>query len=65
MDANFSTMTMPKTMPVQNLLRYMSFKGSKLTQMKIFYPGVFKVAEVAEVKQPRNSKRRKFSNENL
>ena len=33
--------------------------------MKIFYPGVFEVAEVAEVKQPRNSKRRKFSNENL
>ena len=30
MDANFSTMTMPKTMPVQNLLRYVSFKGSKL-----------------------------------
>ena len=26
MDANFSTMTMPKTMPVQNLLRYISFK---------------------------------------
>ena len=40
-------------------------KGSKLPQMKIFYPGVFEVAEVAEVKQPRNSKRRKFSNENL
>ena len=28
MDANFSTMTMPKTMPVQNLLRYMSFKSA-------------------------------------
>ena len=27
MDANFSTMTMPKTMPVQNLLRYISFKS--------------------------------------
>ena len=26
MDANVSTMTMPKTMPVQNLLRYISFK---------------------------------------
>ena len=26
MDANFSTMTMPKTMPAQNLLRYISFK---------------------------------------
>ena len=26
MDANFSTMTRPKTMPVQNLLRYISFK---------------------------------------
>ena len=25
MDANVSTMTMPKTMPVQNLLRYISF----------------------------------------
>ena len=33
--------------------------------MKIFYPGVFEVAEVAEVKQPRNSKWQKFSNENL
>ena len=31
-------------------------KGSKLPEMKIFYPGVFEVAEVAEVKQPRNSK---------
>ena len=28
MDANFSTMTMPKTMPAQHLLRYISFKGS-------------------------------------
>ena len=27
MDANVSTMTMPKTMPVQNLLRYISFKN--------------------------------------
>ena len=27
MDANVSTMTMPKTMPVQNLLRYISFKS--------------------------------------
>ena len=27
MDANVSTMTMPKTMPVQNLLRYISFKA--------------------------------------
>ena len=26
MDANVSTMTMPKTMPAQNLLRYISFK---------------------------------------
>ena len=26
MGANFSTTTMPKTMPVQNLLRYISFK---------------------------------------
>ena len=25
MDANVSTMTMPKTMPVQNLCRYISF----------------------------------------
>ena len=40
-------------------------KGSKLPQMKIFYPGVFEVAEVAEVKQPQNSKRQNFSNENL
>ena len=30
MDANFSTMTMPKTMPVQNLLRYITFKDGKL-----------------------------------
>ena len=29
MDANFSTMTMPKTMPVQNLLRYISFKTTE------------------------------------
>ena len=27
MDANVSTMTMPKTMPVQNLLRYIAFRG--------------------------------------
>ena len=27
MDANVSTMTMPKTMPVQNLCRYISFKS--------------------------------------
>ena len=26
MDANVSTMTMPKTMPVQNFLRYISFQ---------------------------------------
>ena len=30
MDANFSTMTMPKTMPVQNLLRYISFKSKHI-----------------------------------
>ena len=29
MDANVSTMTMPKTMPVQNLCRYISFKTTK------------------------------------
>ena len=34
MDANFSTMTMPKTMPVQNLLRYMSFKRSQVAPYK-------------------------------
>ena len=33
--------------------------------MKIPHIGVFEVAEVVEVKQPRNSKWRKFSNENL
>ena len=39
MDANVSTMTMPKTMPVQNLCRYISFKSiqfenfSKQTQV--------------------------------
>ena len=27
MDANVSTMTMPKTMPAQNLLRYISFQA--------------------------------------
>ena len=32
---------------------------------EIFGRAVFEVAEVAEVKQPRNSKRQKFSNENL
>ena len=37
-------------------------KGSKLPWIEIFYPGV---SEVVEVKQPRNSNRRKFSNENL
>ena len=26
MDANISTMTMPKTMPAQNLIRYIGFK---------------------------------------
>ena len=26
-DSKFSTMTMPKTMPVQNILRYISFKA--------------------------------------
>ena len=32
MDANVSTMTMPKTMPVQNLLRYVSFKGQVISK---------------------------------
>ena len=32
---------------------------------EIFGRAVFEVAEVAEVKQPRNQKRLKFSNENL
>ena len=32
---------------------------------EIFGRAVFEVAEVAEVKRPRNQKRRKFSNENL
>ena len=39
-------------------------KGSKLPWIEIFYPGVSEVAEVAEVKQPWNSKRQNFSNEN-
>ena len=29
-DSKISTMTMPKTMPVQNLLRYISFKAIKI-----------------------------------
>ena len=33
--------------------------------MEIFHPGVSEVAEVAKVKWSWNSKRRKFSNENL
>ena len=33
--------------------------------MKIFYPGVSEVVEVAEVKQPQNPEQQKFSNENL
>ena len=32
---------------------------------EIFGRAIFEVAEGAEVKQPRNHKRRKFSNENL
>ena len=34
MDANFSTMTMPKTMPLQNLLRYISFKWCEIYKEK-------------------------------
>ena len=37
MDANISTMTMPKTMPVQNLLRYISFKNPGLIIETIEY----------------------------
>ena len=34
MDENISTMTMPKTMPVQNLLRYISFHCTKMSADK-------------------------------
>ncbi len=34
MDANVSTMTMPKTMPVQNLLRYISLQTQEFLVLK-------------------------------
>ena len=33
-DSKFSTMTMPKTMPVQNLLRYISFKSTYVNKVR-------------------------------
>ena len=41
MDANVSTMTMPKTMPVQNLLRYISF-NNVVNQIRMIIIGVHK-----------------------
>ena len=40
-------------------------KGSKLSWIEIFNPGVPEVSEVVEVKQPWNSNQWKFFNENL
>ena len=47
MDANVSTMTMPKTMPAQNLLRYISFKSLGLLQ--ICKSGLFNSLFVSDV----------------
>ena len=49
---------------------YVSYQSLKKMQQfdvifEIFGRAVFEVTEVAEVKQPRNQKRRKFSNKNL
>ena len=50
MDANISTMTMPKTMAVQNFLRYISFKATSVggVTLSAEYLGFFlNVAELA------------------
>ena len=47
MDANVSTMTMPKTMPVQNLLRYISFKALE----SYFYSNSFKLTVMHQEQQ--------------
>ena len=48
MDANISTMTMPKTMPAQNLLRYIGFeKAFSATNEKscILDPTIFEIPQ--------------------
>ena len=36
-DSKLGTMTMPKTMPVQNLLRYISFKSTQIGTPKKYF----------------------------